>query len=199
MMSQDTSTDADLVRRILDGDQRAFERFVRNHQRLVYHVVSRLIPNSAAWEDVCQDVFLRIFQNLHAFRFECKLSSWTAKVAHNTCLNELARKKTVRFDGKAEDEDCGYMDTVPSPDPSPEFMLTGKDATRRIRQAIADLPEIQRIIVTLYHLDELSCQEIAEALDMTENTVKSHLFRARQTLRRMLLKRYRKEELCQAI
>jgi RNA polymerase sigma-70 factor (ECF subfamily) len=199
MMIQETSTDAEIVRRILNGDKKAFEYFIRIHQRLVYHVVRGLIPDSSAWEDVCQDVFLRIYQNLSSFRFECKLSSWAAKVARNTCLNELAKKRPTRFNDGAAGEGGGYMDAIPSHEPSPESVFADKDASKRLRDAIGSLPEIQRTALTLYHLEEMSCQEIAEAMDVPENTVKSHLFRARQTLRLMISKRYRKEELCQAI
>jgi RNA polymerase sigma-70 factor (ECF subfamily) len=191
------SNDEKLVGEILSGDRKAFETFVKAYERLVYHVVCRMISDSAAWEDLCQDVFLRIYQNLGSFRFECKLSSWVAKVAYNTCLNEMGRKKPVRYDDGAVDK--GSIEELPAQDPSPESAFAFKDNAARIHEAVGKLPAVQRTVLTLFHLEGMSLQEVAEALDMPESTVKSHLFRSRQALRRMLLARYRKEELCLTI
>src|SRR4030042_4444550 len=83
------------IERILAGDRVVFKTLVEDYQRLVSHIVFRMVSVKEDREDICQDVFLRIYQNLGDFRSESELSTWIARIAYNACLNHLDKRKLV--------------------------------------------------------------------------------------------------------
>ena len=96
-----------LVDRILAGDQSAFKTLINQYQRLVTHFVFRMIPSAADREDICQEVFMKAYQHLERFRFDSSLSTWIGRIAYNTCLNFLEKKKLPLYDDLS-DEDKTY-------------------------------------------------------------------------------------------
>jgi len=188
-------TDAKLqIERILTGDKSAFKVFVEEYQRLVSHIVFRMISNREDREDTCQEVFLKIYQNLSNFRSESKLSTWIATIAYNTCLNHLEKRKILLLDDLSSEEQSlnRFAENVHRPD-----QLTDEKEISSILQAEIDkMPLHFKAILTLYHLDEMSYNEIGKILNLPEGTVKSYLFRARRLLKGRLLAKYQPEDLC---
>ena len=183
----------ELIARIVAGDAGAFAEFVRQYQRLVSHVVFRMIDNVHDREDLCQDVFLAVYEHLPGFRFDAKLSTWVARVAYNRCLTHLEKMRVpVWSDFAGEEQLC---DVVPNDDKSPHEYVEDRDLSARVHGEIARLPVVFRTVLTLYHLDEMSYQEIGGVTGMPEGTVKSYLFRARKLLKERLLAKYRLEEI----
>jgi RNA polymerase sigma-70 factor (ECF subfamily) len=183
-----------LIKKTLAGNRRAFESIIEGHQRLVSHVVFRMVQNAADQEDICQDVFLKVYQNLGSFQFESKLSTWIAKIAYNACLSFLEKKRVPLFDDLMPEEksietasDCSY---------GPDQVVEGRETSALLRTEIEKMPVHYRTILTLYHLDQMSYREIGETMELPEGTVKSYLFRARQLLKERLLAKYRREDLC---
>ncbi len=183
----------ELVKKIVAGDAEAFRNLIAAYQRLVSHIVFRMVNNEADREDLCQEVFVKVYQNLSSFHFESKISTWIAKIAYNTCLNYLKKKKVLLFDdlaGKSESLEksfCSYD--------AADSAALATDLTARLQKEIETLPAQYRAILTLYHLDEMSYSEISEILDMPAGTVKSYLFRARKILKERLSAKYPVEEL----
>ena len=173
-----------LVEKTLAGNRKAFESLVERHQRLVSHFVFRLIDKPEDREDVCQDVFLKVYENLGGFKFESKLSTWIARIAYNTCLNHLEKKKLPLFNDLTSDERS--LDTVPGNIPGPHELAQGKELSVLLRSEIDKLPVHYRTVLTLYHLDQMSYNEISEIMSLPEGTVKSHLFRATHFMREVL-------------
>lgn len=170
-----------LVRQILDGDKNAFRTLVEQNQRLVSHIVFRMLPAGPDREDICQEVFLKAYQNLDRFRFDAKLSTWIATIARNCCLDFLAKKRLPFYDDLAVD---GEMPEPAAPDSfSPEQITADGETSGILRREIDRLPPVYKTIVTLYHLDDLSYGEIGRILNMPEGTIKSYLFRARRLLK----------------
>ena len=183
-----------LVKKTLAGNKKAFESIIERHQRLVSHIVFRMVQNPADQEDICQDVFLKVYQNLRGFQFESKLSTWIAKIAYNACLSFLEKKRVPLFEDLMPEEkpietaaDCNYL---------PDQAVEGIETSTLLRTEIEKMPVHYRTILTLYHLDQMSYNEIGEAMELPEGTVKSHLFRARRLLKERLLAKYRREDLC---
>jgi RNA polymerase sigma factor (sigma-70 family) len=182
------------IQKILTGDKSAFQTLVEEHQRLVSHIVFRMVSNREDREDTCQEVFLKIYQNLGKFRSESKLSTWIAKIAYNACLNHLEKRKLLLFDDLSSEEQSKdrFAENVHRPD-----QLTDEKEISSLLQAEIDkLPIHSRAILTLYHLDGMSYNEIGEILNLPEGTVKSYLFRARRLLKERLLAKYQPEDLC---
>ncbi len=182
-----------LVAKIVAGNKRAFQSFIQEYQRLVSHIVFRMVSNKTDREDICQDVFMKVYQNLAVFQFESKLSTWIAKIAYNTCLDFLEKKKTLLYDDLSSDGNP--LDKFSGDDILPDESIEKKDLSYHLQTEIGKMPVNYRTILTLYHLDEMSYAEISEIMQLPEGTVKSYLFRARKLLKDKLLSKYQKEEL----
>jgi len=182
-----------LIGRIIEGDTDAFRSFINEYKNLVTHIVFRMIGGKNVREDLCQDVFLKVYDNLKDFRFQSKVSTWVARIAYNRCINHLEKKRVPLFDD-LHPQDASIESF--SSDPSlPDKAAETKDLQERLREEIQKLPVKFKTIITLYHLDELNYAEIGEVMQLPEGTVKSHLFRARKHLKEQLTKKYQKEEL----
>lgn len=184
-----------LIERILAGDTQAFHSLITEYQRLVSHIVFRMVLNETDREDVCQDVFIKVYRNLSKFQFESKVSTWVAKIAYNTCINYLKKKKVSLFDDFFSSPDESIDNYLRDSD-SPVDFAVKEDLSSRLQNEINNLPPQFRTIITLYHLDEMRYGEIAEIMGLPEGTVKSYLFRARKRLKERLMSKYLKEELC---
>jgi RNA polymerase sigma factor (sigma-70 family) len=183
-----------LVKKTLAGNKKAFESIIEGHQRLVSHIVFRMIQNATDQEDICQDVFLKVYQNLRGFQFESKLSTWIAKIAYNACLSHLEKKRVPLFDDLTPEEQT--IDTVSDCNYSPDQVVEGRETSSLLRNEIEKMPVHYRTILTLYHLDQMSYEQIGRSMELPEGTVKSYLFRARRLLKDRLLAKYSREDLC---
>lgn len=184
-----------LVENVLAGDRVAFNTLIELHQRLVLHVVYRMVSNRSDVEDICQDVFIKVYQHLPAFKFGSKLSTWIAKIAFNTTLNFLEKKKAVLFDDFSPD-DIG-LDSISCDQSRPDENIVDGEVASILQDEIDRLPVHYRTIITLYHLHEMRYKEIGEIMELPEGTVKSYLFRARRLLKNKLTLKYQTEELYQ--
>ncbi|MFI5136302.1 MAG: RNA polymerase sigma factor [Sphingobacteriales bacterium] len=167
-----------VVTKILNGDMGAFESLVKQYERLVYVVVNRLVCEPDDVEDICQEVFIKVYNSLFRFGFQSKLSTWIVRIAYFTAINYIKKYKKEVLSNYPED-----METYHFTNDNPEQILTQKDTAIYIDQLILQLPEKYRTVITLYHLSEFSCEEIGEITGMPEGTIKNYLFRARKLLK----------------
>ncbi len=172
--------DSELISQILNGNRNAFTFLVNRYQKLVVHITGRLIQRNEELEDVCQDVFLKVYQNLEKYRNECKLSTWIATIAYNTSINYLRKFKKGN---EVDPDDSAAMKNLTDYKPD-DYERT--DLHRYIRNQIELLPVQYRTVLTLFHLEEFSYQEIEQITGMPEGTIKSYLFRAKAILREKL-------------
>lgn len=184
--------DRRLVEDILQGRKGAFEELLRAYKKLVSHIVFRMIYNSADREDICQDVFFKIFQNLSSFRQEAKLSTWIGRITYNCCLNYLEKKRTFLMEDFWHEKNWDDLegDII---SPADSAVLT--DLKEKVETEMEKMPVNHRLALTLYHLDGLGYSEIAEVMNLPEGTIKSYLFRARHYLKKKLMHHYHLEEL----
>ena len=182
----------ELIQKICAGDTQAFRIIVEENQRLVYHVVSRMVDRLEDRDDLCQEIFFKIYENLHKFKHESKLSTWITQIAYNRCLNYL-EKKRIPLHGDLEPDRT--MDMYPQKSLTPEQHAEKEDISQRLLVAIEKLPIQYRTIITLYHLQQMQYREIAEVMQMPEGTVKSYLFRARKWLKEQLTTIYSVEDI----
>jgi RNA polymerase sigma-70 factor (ECF subfamily) len=184
-------SDREMVARVLAGDRDAFRELVHTHQRLVSHVVFRIVRDPRDREEVCQDVFIRVYQKLDQFAHESALSTWIARIAYRLSLNHLERRRIPLYDDLRPDETGGSaVDQLPGTRASPLDEAEGAELRAFVRARVDELPVQYRTVVTLYHLEEMAVGEIAAVMDLPEGTVKSHLFRARRMLKEKLVASY---------
>jgi RNA polymerase sigma factor (sigma-70 family) len=174
-----------LVSRVQAGDRQAFRIFIEKYQRLVAAIVFRMVYNAADREELSQEIFLKIFENIKGFQGAAKISSWIGRIASNTCINHLRKKRLPLFDDIAGPGQT--LENVAGNSPTPELLNEQADSNRNLQREIDRLPAHYRLILTLFHFSEMNYDEIGKALELPAGTVKSHLFRARQKLRERLL------------
>jgi RNA polymerase sigma-70 factor (ECF subfamily) len=177
-MDDDTlNSDKRMVAAVLSGDQAAFIDLVHQYQGMVSHLIFRLIANSTDREEVCQDVFLKVHKNLHSFRFQSKLSTWISRISYNTAINYLNKHQleTVEYEVERVSEDRGPADE-----------MNAVQLKSFVHQKLNLLTVVERSVLTLYHLEEMTVPEISQVMMRPEGTIKSDLFRARKKLRDMI-------------
>lgn len=181
--------DRPLIDRALQGDRQAYELLIRRHERLVGHILFRMGLRYDEMQDLSQEIFIRVCLRLDSFRGDSKLSTWIASVAYRQGINYLKRHRKQSF----LNEDVGKLELAgPAGDPSAP--MEAEDNRMLLHRAMERLPPAYRTVLSLYHLEEFSYQEIQEITGMPEGTVKNYLFRARKMLKDVLEKARRREE-----
>lgn len=191
----------EIASKVINGSHSAFLEFVNDYKRLVYHVIVRMIPNRSDHEDLGQDIFLKLFKKLHTFKGDSKLSTWIAKISYNTCLNYLEKKKVPLLDDKlipseGDTEKDSLIDTFEGEYMLPDEITESRITAEMIQEEISKLPPTFKVILTLYHIEEMKYKEISEITNLPEGTVKSYLFRARKALKENISKEFKMEDLC---
>jgi RNA polymerase sigma factor (sigma-70 family) len=191
MSNNPMTDDRTLVARVLAGDMQGFVLLIRQHERLVAHMVGRVVKIEEDREELCQDVFLKVYEKLREFTFQSKLSTWIATIAYRHAINHL-RKQKMFFSDIPEEE--AYTKNFIEEE-NPETLTEERDLDVFILKLVDQLPVQYKVVLTLYHVDGMSYPEICEVTNMPEGTVKSYLFRARNLLKEKVKKYLGKEEL----
>ena len=178
-----------LIERCKRGDLAAFNDLVRKYEKQVYNFAYRLTGNYDDANDVAQDAFLRVFNAIGSFRGDASFSTWLFRITTNVFLDERKRAKAhpqASLDEYLELGESSVARQIVDPSPTPEVVLEESERAQILSKAISDLPEYQRAMVTLYHSQQKSYEEIAEIMDLPIGTVKSRLNRARLALKEKL-------------
>lgn len=178
------------IEQVKKGNTHAFKFIVANHQKLVVHIVGRIVLEHDEIEDVCQEVFIKVFQKITEFKGESRFSTWIASIAYHQSLNYLRKKR--RLNETSFDEDVSILKIATAV--TPEEIFANNETKRIVKQIIESLPLTYRTVVTLFYLEEFSYTEIVQITGMAEGTIKSHLFRARNLLKEKLMNSVLKEK-----
>jgi RNA polymerase sigma-70 factor (ECF subfamily) len=190
MNGKPTSSE-DLMAKVAEGDEYAFEILVRRHQVSVLNLIYRFIGKRAQAEDLAQDVFIRVWQAAKSYEPRAKFSTWIYRITANLCLNELksaGRKKLIPYFPGEEGKEGGF-ETISDESPSAEERLLAEERIRQISDALQSLPEKQRMALILKRYDDLSYQEISKILGCSVSAVESLLVRAKKNLLEKLISR----------
>ncbi len=180
-----------LIREAQAGNRAAFEELVHRYDREVLRLALNILRRPEDARDVYQEAFLKVYKNLHRFRFECSFYTWVYRIVTNVCLDHL-RRRNSRPEDQAP-EAAGEDDALPRDffdrqresrlGADPERYLMGKEISRRINAALEFLSPRERMVFELKHYQGLKLRSIGEMLGTTEETVKNSLFRATRKLR----------------
>lgn len=180
--------DNELMKRVAKGDDEAFKLLFERHNRLAWSVIYRQLGNVAASEDLVQEAFLRVYRAAPKYEHSAKFSTWLYTVVTNLCLNykrDRARDR-LRLVGSEEDEQGNALEQLAAVEPDEHEQDDRQKRTQAVKDAIAGLPENQRMALILSRYEEKSYEEVAEILGVTVAAVKSLTSRARTTLKEKL-------------
>jgi len=184
--STETDRDVVLMSRVAAGDEAAFTELVERHQHAVVGTVAKMLGDRTEAEDVAQKVFLRLWKSAGRYRPSAKFTTYLFTIARNLVFNESRRRARHPAVSIEEREENGVRHSNPTPEARPDQELLHRELGDAIDAAIAALPEKQRLAVVLRRYQETPYEEIGEVLGVSVSSVKSLLFRARESLRQSL-------------
>jgi RNA polymerase sigma-70 factor, ECF subfamily len=182
------TSDEQMVERALAGDHDAFGELVRRWERRIYALTYGILGREEDARDATQETFIAAFRNLGGFRGDAKVSSWLHRIAVNQCITRQRRAKVrgeTSLEGEADEH--GAQFAAPAHE-SPARIVEGRERSLAVRRAVATLPAELREVLLMKEFEELTSQEIAEALGVPLSTVKSRLYTALKQLRLRLEK-----------
>jgi RNA polymerase sigma-70 factor (ECF subfamily) len=180
--------EAALIRAAQRGDQDAFEQLVRAYDQGVLRLAMNLLRSPEDARDVYQEAFLRVYRNLHLFRFDCSFHTWLHRIVTTLCLDLLRRRKVRREEPAAAKIDDGPVDLMQNlpeerADGDPQRSLLSKELNTRIQQVLGGLTPRERTVFELRHYQGLRLKAIGEILGTSEEAAKNCLFRVTQKMR----------------
>jgi RNA polymerase sigma-70 factor (ECF subfamily) len=170
----DKSNDLYWIQHVKAGDTSAFSHIVSTYQLMVYNVILRLVNNKEDAEDIMQEVFVRVFKSLNDFKEKSEFSTWLYRIAYNTTLSELRKKKM--FLSSLEDNFSN-----PENDDIPDDIST-EERIRCLEQAIKMLNSEDALIITLFYMNDQSIEQISSITNLTVANIKVKLHRIRKKL-----------------
>jgi RNA polymerase sigma-70 factor, ECF subfamily len=183
--NHEQTSDEQLVRQILAGDQEAFSLLVRRHQERVMRVCLRLLLSTADAQDACQEIFIKISERLHMYQPSAQFGTWLYRITVNHCLNVLRSRRRRKWLSPFSKEPATLLE-IAATDDDPLQNTEKQERQHQVRLALAALPEEQRLAVVLHRYEGLSYEEIAQVLQVSVSAVESRLYRAKQNLLRLL-------------
>lgn len=186
--SASSEQDRALVEQALGGDQRAYDRLVGKYREALTRHVARMVRDAHEVEDLVQEAFIKAFASLGSYSADYAFSTWLYKIATNHTIDHLRRKKlpTLSIDKPLQTKDGALQMELPDTTWRPDRHIVADQRNALIAEAIAQLPEKYHRVIVMRHQQDLSYEEIAEALGLPLGTVKAHIFRARALLYKYL-------------
>ncbi len=181
-------TDQELVERSIDGDESAFNELINRYKRGVFTLIIRMVRNREVANDLSQDTFVKLYASLSSYNPKYKFSSWLFKIANNLTIDYLRKNRpnVLSLDEPIETDRDSVKIQVASGGENPLDRAESIELGEKIKEAIMDLPVDYRRVIVLRHVEDLTYEEIAVAIDLPLGTVKTLLFRGRRLLRKKL-------------
>ena len=185
MNSTEALPDAEVVRRVLEGETALFELIMRRYNQRLYRVARAILRDDAEAEDVVQDAYVRAYEHLAQFAGRSQFATWLTRIAiHEALSRSQGRRRTEQL-GANEGAENGEV-TVPANALNPEEQVSVSELGRALESAILSIPEQYRLVLMMRDVEQLDTQETAAALALTEENVKVRLHRARAMVRKNL-------------
>jgi RNA polymerase sigma-70 factor (ECF subfamily) len=180
-------SDENLVEQYLAGDENALKLLIKNNLRSVYNFVYQYLSDKEDADDVTQETFVKVWLNIKKFVPKKSFRAWLFRIAKNTALDYIKRKRPASFSSlKKENDDIGLEERIADAAPFPDELVRRADNAGILNRAVEKLSTPYRLVLFLYYYDGLNFREIAEALDEPLHTVKSRHRRALSLLRKNL-------------
>jgi RNA polymerase sigma-70 factor, ECF subfamily len=181
----------ELIRAAQRGDQRAFEQLVRLYDQNVLRLAMNLLRSPEDANDIYQEAFLRVYKNLHTFRFDCSFHTWLYRIVTNLCLDALRKRRVRREEDTVVETSEGFLDRMDTVEESradgdPQRQLMSRQLRTRIRQVLDGLTPRERAVFEMRHYQGLRLRAIGDMLGTSEEAAKNCLFRATQKMRAAL-------------
>jgi RNA polymerase sigma-70 factor (ECF subfamily) len=183
-------SEAEIIQKLQEGDEKAFRQLVENYQQLVVNTCFGLVHNTEDAEDIAQDVFIEVFRSAQKFRADSKISTWLYRIAVNRSLNFIRDNKRRKWTQSVEN--IFSLKTEKSASETPDSEMENSERAQLLHQAIDSLPPNQRVAFTLNKYEDLTYKEIAAVMETSVSSVESLIHRAKKSLQKKLYACYKK-------
>ena len=180
------------------GNQSAYNQLIDDYQQKVFATCISFVPNKEDAEDIAQEVFIEVFNSIHKFKGDSKLSTWIYRITTNKCLEFIRKKNTKKrfafmqsiLGNEIPMDKTSYFTEFNHPG----IVLENKERNETLFHAINQLPEIQRVVFTLHKIDGKSYKEISEIIKKSVSSLESLMFREKKNLQKLLENFYKNEQ-----
>ncbi len=180
-------TDQEIITDYLNGEKEEFTEIVNRYLKMVYNFVYRLVSSEKEAEDITQEVFLKVWKNVKNFDVEKSLKTWIFTIAKNTAFDYLRKRKDIPMSVFDNDEGENVIeDNLEDIERRPDEVFALAQNKKQINKVIKELSIIQKEVIILKYVNEMSLSEVSEIMDMSKDTVKSHHRRAILKMRKLL-------------
>lgn len=171
------------------GDITAFEQLIDGYQHKIFNIALRIVGNYDDASDLAQEVLIRVYKSISAFKEQSSFSTWIYRITTNACLDEIRKRKNrkiISLDEEIKVDDGEMKRQIVSDEPLPEDTAEKRELKKMVNDAISRLSEEHRMAIVLRDIQGFSYEEIARMINCPEGTVKSRISRARQSLKNVL-------------
>ncbi|NQZ45763.1 MAG: sigma-70 family RNA polymerase sigma factor [Flavobacteriaceae bacterium] len=173
-----TNNDQYFIEQLQAGNTAVFADLVDTYKNLVFSLALRMLKQTEEAEEVSQDTFIKVFKGIDKFKSDSKLSTWIYRITYNSCLDRLKSKRREFMTVEIDEHNANKIGDVGN-----AFeVLAQKEREEAIRECLAKLPPDDAALLTLFYFEEKKLQEIEKITDLSVNTIKVRLFRARKRL-----------------
>ena len=183
-------TETEFIKQLINKSQLAYSTLLDDFQQKVFATCISFVPNTEDAEDIAQEVFVEVFNSIHKFKGDSKLSTWIYRITTNKCLEFIRKKNTKKrfaflqsITGNAIPMDKTSYFTEMN---HPGVVLENKETSETLFYAINQLPEAQRVVFTLHKIDGKSYKEISEITNKSLSSIESLMFRSKKSLQKLL-------------
>ncbi|WP_343488447.1 sigma-70 family RNA polymerase sigma factor [Allomuricauda sp. d1] len=178
-----TNDEAKLISQIVNGDTHAFTKVVDAHKNLVFSLALRMLKNQEEAEEVSQDTFVKVYKSLKKFKGDSKFSTWIYRITYNTCLDRLKKSKKRFLEQELVEVQQHQIATLHN---ALDGMLL-KEREEIIKSCLRYLPEEDAGLLTLFYFEDKNLKELEKIIDLSANTIKVRLHRARKKFATVLV------------
>ncbi len=179
----DDTSDINLVEDTLRGSLGAYESLIRRHERRIFYLGLKFHKNYEDAEDFTQEVFLKAYEKLETFSKNVPFSAWLYRIGYNHGINRISRKQTFELPDETAEQ-------IPDLSATPETQLEREEERGVVGRILERLPEMYNMVIKMRFFDDLSYAEIAEIIGKPVNTIKSHIFRAKELVKQAFEKHF---------
>ena len=183
-------TDWEIIESVKKGNQSDYSIIIDRYKNKAFSLLKRMLKNELDAEEVLQDCFVKVYNSLSSFKGDAKFSTWFYRIVYNTALTKLSSKKR-----KTETEMSSVDDHINLKSSYDYRVSEKRDLSKFINELVNSLPEKNAVVLNLYYMNEMSCEEISELMNTSLSNVKVMLHRARSALKDYILKNNLVEEL----
>ena len=189
-MNAEDKSDYELIDDSISGDEDAFGILMGRYENSLYGLIFKMVRNHEETQDLVQEAFIKSYNALESFNKQYSFSTWLFKIASNNCIDHLRKRrlKTTSIDAPIRTDEGSISQDIPDNSYSPERDSLRNEMFDSVNSIIDELPEKYKKVINLRHKEDKSYEEIAQALDIPIGTVKARIFRAREILKKSIIK-----------